>query len=228
MSNNELSVVETNDRALVVRQAIELAKKQVLDGFLHLGRLLKEARDNEYHRDWGYTRFDNWVNESAGLDMSPRQAYYLINAVELIEQHQLTDEQAERIGISKLKLIASGSSVEGAEQEIQEMLNNAADTPLSEVRDSVARIKNARYVYRNLRFEADAIEQIWDPAVERARAEHGGYTDAEGNAVDITESQAAIYFAAGYLAGPIASHSSTPALEGDFEDVIDEGERVDA
>lgn len=190
---------------------LDLMKRSLL-----LGRLLKEIKDNNYAQHYGYTRFADWVEQGSNLDISSRSAFYLIMVVERSQKLGISDEQLEKSKLSKVKeILALPDSV--PDETVKGLITESEGLSLSEVKKTVAGLKNDTSVYKHLKFDEGGAD-MWDQAVERVRANHGGFKNEQGESTDISESAAAIYMAAEYLAGP-SEQDTTPA-ESEFEDVF--------
>jgi len=97
-------------RAIAVKERLVGIGREVSSWAIENGLLLKEARDNGYHREWGYTSFDAAIEglQNAGqLDYGPRNARNFILVVEMIQRQGLDPEKTAQIPISKLREVAS-------------------------------------------------------------------------------------------------------------------------
>jgi hypothetical protein len=214
---NELAIVENQDAATLVREKISSIKTDIMSRYLELGRLLREVVKNNYHVEWGYSNFGSWVEKDSGLDMSRRNAFYLVALVERAEKLGIPDSQLHQIKLSKAKEILSLPEETDAEV-IKGLLTEAETSTLSDIKQKVSQISGAEVIYRNLRFEKEGYS-IWSEAIERVRMQHGGYK-ADGEApVDISESTAAVYLAAEFLASPLEFGENSELVEAEFEDV---------
>ena len=218
---DQLTVVPMTQEAAAVAERVKALKNSIMENSIELGRLLKTVRDNGYHRAYGFGNFGDWVEQDSGADMSKRQAAYLILVVERAEQLQIPDAQLMRLKLSSAKEIFS-LPADTPDDQIRTLLTHAETAPLSTVRSEVQKLRTGgNFTYRNLKMEQAAAEQIWEPAIERVRATHGGYRDDNGQPVDISETAAALYLAAEYLAQPEEHPADPDVLEGEFEDVIE-------
>jgi hypothetical protein len=81
----------------------------------------------------------------------------------------------------------------------------------------VAALKNETpAVYKTLKFDADGAE-MWSNAVDRVRMSHGGYEGGE----DISESTAAVFLAAEFLALPSEFDLVDDEVDPGFHDVFE-------
>lgn len=214
--STELTVPDSSARAEEVRQQLLSIKTDLVRRSLEMGRLLMEVKENNYHMVWGYQNFRTWLEESSGLDISERTAYSMLKVVKMQQRLGLSDEEIERNKISKLIEIASLPE-DLDEDKVRGLIQDAESSPLSTVKEIVGALKNEVHVYKTLKFDEDGAE-VWSSAIERARQTHGGF---EGG-VDISESTAAIYLAAEFLAMPqefdIADDDDTePAFQDVYE-----------
>lgn len=206
-----------SSRAEEVRTEITQLKDSIMASSLKLGRLLKEARDNQYHHIWGYAQFGLWVEEASGLDMSERQCYYLIAVVERAEACGIPDEELNKVKLSKLKTIFS-LPADTDPETIKTLVREAETAPLDDVREVVGRIKNVDFVFKTLKMERDTYENVYSPAMDKARLEYGNSIDFKGDPKEIEDDKAIEMICATYLSGPDIEESET--VDAEFEDVV--------
>lgn len=216
MSESTELTISVKPRADEVLEAINSIKHNIVNGFLALGRLLGEARDNQYHVIWGYTRFDEWVESASGLDLSAREAYYLVNIVKRSAELGIPDEQLERVKISKLKAIMSLPETTDPEQ-IKGLVQEAEHMSLKNVKAVTGTLKNEDFTYHTLKFDRDTEDNVYQPAVERQRRIYGDTISSSGEPADISESKVVELWAAECLAGADAPEP----VEGEFEDIVE-------
>ena len=221
----DLAVVATEqDRPTVVLKQIRALRDGMAHGFITLARLLKEARDNDYAPRWGYARFGEWVEEGSGLDISATTAYDLIRVVSMGERLGISDDALGHVKVSCLKEIAKLPEDTSAEF-VSQLIEEAKTMPLKKVREVVGHVTNEDYVYHSLKFLREVEDNVYQPAVERARREYGNTVGIEGNPEDISDSKAIHMILADYLASP--EEEELPVIEGEFVDVI-EGDAEEA
>lgn len=214
----------TQDEALVaradeVRRQLGTIKADLVGRSLELGRLLKEVRDNGYHRLYGHARFGEWIQQEESLDISERSAFSFIKIVELQERLQLSDGEMSKNKLSHLIEIASMPE-DTPDERIKGLLKDAESAKLGAVKAAVSAAKGQTSTFHTLKFVDADSEAIWLQAIERVRADHGGYNGDNGPR-DVSESMAAIYLAGNYLAQP--SQFGAPDVELSFEDVVEAG-----
>lgn len=205
-------------RAHEVLQEILSIKSTIMDKSLLLGRLLREARDNRYNLDWGFSRFDDWVEEASGLDMSARHAYDLIKVVERSESLGIPDEELKQVKLSKLKTIFS-LPADTDEGTVRELVEKAKHESLDAIREDVGKIKNLEWVYRTIKIERSVDENVYQPALERARLEFGNTMGHDGGPTDISDGRCVEMWAAEFLARP--EEQDREAIDAEFEDFAD-------
>jgi hypothetical protein len=180
-------------RSTQVLYEINIAKQNMVASVFKLGELLLEARDHEYHKDWGFAQFKDWI-DSSDLDMGWRQAYYLMNIMEQAKEMGYTHEDLAKIKLSKLKEIFSLKDPE----QIKQLMSKGADMSLEEVREAVKPERD--YTYMNLRL-SKAQKEIIMEAIERARQINGSVITDNGDVVDITEGRALELICGDFLSG---------------------------
>jgi hypothetical protein len=97
-------------RAIAVKERLVGIGREVSSWAIENGLLLKEARDNGYHREWGYQSFDAAIaalQDAGQLDYGPRNARNFILVVEMIQKQGLDQNITAQIPISKLREVAS-------------------------------------------------------------------------------------------------------------------------
>lgn len=186
--NYEQAEVRIMARAEAVRQRIEAIKADIVDRSLELGRLLVEAREQNYPAIWGYSRFGDWVENASGLDMSERQAYSLMNVVERSELLGITDEQLRKVKISKLKEIFS---LKAAEPEVvRELVEKAETASLDEIRLDVQKVKVADgaepFTHISFRIPLSIREYLLPQAFAKARLLYGS-VEMDGEVLELPD-----------------------------------------
>ncbi len=212
-------IVTSSQRADIVWSRIVFLRDSITSGFIELGRLLKETRDNDYHLSWGFTNFGVWVEEGSGLDISTRTAYDLIKVVERAAALQIPDRTLQAVKISSLKQIMSLPSSTSPET-MRELVEDARDLPFSEVREIVGALKNEAFFYHSLKFNDDVEHNVYQPALEHIRRKAGNTVDGNGDTQDISDSRAIELILADYISG-IPTEDSIE--EAEWSDVIEVG-----
>jgi hypothetical protein len=197
---------------------------EIQRSFITMGRLLKEARDNDYHLEYGYPRFGQWVEES-GLDLSERNAYYMINVIERAEQLGIPDDQLQQVKFSSLKEIMALPESTDPEQ-VKALVTEAKDMSVKDVTAVVGALKNESWVYHNLKILREVEDNVYQPAMERARREYGNTINPDGDPDDISDSRCIEMILANYLAG--VEEQEYPIIEGRWSDAITSAEETGA
>jgi len=188
------------ERANVVRASLAKANGAIEDGYFDLCDLLCEAQEGSYNHVWGFERFQDWVEQASGLDMSGRQAYYLIQISKKAKELGLSREQLKLIKISKLKAIFSLDSTEFAAQ-IKTLIEEAPGLSLEEITNRVRSLKGqGETVYMTLKIEKSVKETV-DKALELARRNYGSVMLGH-DATDISVSQCVELIAVSYVQDP--------------------------
>ena len=224
MPDIELALIPTSSpiaaRADVVLEAILNIKTTLMRRALELGRLLKEARDNDYHLVWGFGRFGDWVELSSGLDMSARSAYDLIKMIEQSARLGISDAELEKVKKSKLIQIFSLTDGEMDDDSIRELVAAAETMKLEDVKEQVGIAKQQEWVNRNYKFDKTGYENVIKPTIERIKREHGSTMGDDGGEADISDSKALEICCADYAAGP--EFEADAALDAEYEDVLED------
>jgi hypothetical protein len=128
------------ERAKEVTALVKDVKANLVDNLLYLGELLSEAKANSYAEMLGFSSFAEWL-DSSGLDMSERQAYYLIKIIDNAKTLGIEKQSLSESKMSSLKEIFSLDPVTHAEQ-IKELVAKSPEMKLNQVRDEVESIKS--------------------------------------------------------------------------------------
>jgi hypothetical protein len=169
-------------RATIVLAEILKIRDGLFTKMFDLADLLTEAHHSGLHHHWGYSRFEDWVEEGSGLDISARTAFYLINIVEKAKELGIPRESYVGVKISKLKAIFSLDSKKHSEA-IKLLLATADHQSLEDIQTEVWRIKTdgqgEEYAYITIRIPKSVKEDIVDLAFEEVRRIYGEIEDKE-------------------------------------------------
>ncbi len=102
----------------------------------NLSKLLHEAYKNEYYIEWGHDSFKDYVEDEIGLKYS--YVTKLLAMVEKINKYKIPWEQVEKIGVSKMKTIASVMD----DGNKKELLKKAGEISLTKLNDVVKKYKS--------------------------------------------------------------------------------------
>jgi len=181
-----------NKRSTEVLYEIQHLKTTMQESVFTLGELLLEARDGEYHKDWGYNQFKDWIEDASGLDMGWRQAYYLMNIMERAKKLGYTHEDLGRVKMSKLKEIFTVED----DTRVKELMAGGETMSLEQVKAAVK--PDRKYSFLNLRQTKEDKETTLE-AIEVIRRLHGSVLNEHGDIVDISEGRAVALMAAEIL-----------------------------
>lgn len=131
--------MENETRAQSVREKLAKLVTSVSKAFIQIGNLLLEARDGEYHKVYGFNKFEDFVQADLGGVVGDRQAFYLVKVAENLKKHGISEKSAIAAGVSKLKLIFS----KGVPKDmVQELVADAATMTWTEFQAKVEAVKN--------------------------------------------------------------------------------------
>lgn len=166
--------VDIQSRAKHVSTEVRKIKAHLVNNLLYLGTLLSEARANDYPQLLGFDTFALWLEDS-GLDMSERQAYYLIKIVDGAKQLEIPLPQLEASKLSKLKEIFALDLVTHGDS-IKQLVADSAALKLHEVRDRVQALRSEQGLeptsWLNFRVTESQAGFIHE-ALAKARMEYG-------------------------------------------------------
>jgi hypothetical protein len=191
-------------REVEVFNAVSKMRETLLEDLLFLGDLLSEARRDDHATKLGYTAFGDWL-EATGIDMSERQAYYLVRIVDNAKELGIPREQLMQSKISKLKeIFMLDPSSQG--DKIKQLVADSSSQALDEVREKVRQTRveagEEPLTWRNFKVTQSQAEII-DEAIERAKREYGHTIDAQTQElVDISPGKAIEMICADYLGNP--------------------------
>jgi hypothetical protein len=162
-------------RAKTVRVQIESLKNNLAEGRWELAALLSEARLKAFHHSWGFSDFDEYIDQS-NFDVGSREARYLIRANDVSLQLGISRDQLKRVAVSKVKEIFSLEADSHAET-IKLLLDEAVDLSLEEVRQRVRELKGTdpetELTWLNLQMLRRAKEEVVLPALAKVKLEFG-------------------------------------------------------
>jgi hypothetical protein len=197
--------VHIAERAQQVYSLLLKANRSMKVGFLDTMDLLTEAADGNYHSEYGYVRLGDWVEASPELDMSPRQAYYLINIKRKADKLGISRAQLEACSISQLKEIFALDPADMA-HDMRKLLDAAPDQSLEDTKAAVKKLRKdsgqPAPEYMTLKLDP-AVKELADRAIELARMNYGDTVDeGTGEVKEASVSQAMELIFASYLADP--------------------------
>jgi hypothetical protein len=119
-------VTQKEGRAVEIRQRLAAINAQHNDLVLENGTLLQEYKVNSHFKADGFKSFDEAIDtlhERGVLDYGARNARHFIAIVEMVQNLGLDAGEVKKIGVSKLREIASLKG-EAAQRKMLEEANN--------------------------------------------------------------------------------------------------------
>jgi hypothetical protein len=191
-------------RAKTVRVQIESLKNNLAEGRWELAALLSEARLKAFHHSWGFSDFDEYIDQS-NFDVGSREARYLIRANDVSLQLGISRDQLKRVAFSKVKEIFS-LDAEKQKVQIKELLEEAEELTLDEVRKEVKALKGSdpetEMSWLNIQVLSQAKHNTIIPALEKVKMQYGPTMGENGESAMISDGRALEYLAAEKLAEP--------------------------
>lgn len=188
---SELAV--QTDRAKEVFSTIKGIKTHLSDNLLTLGELLSEARGNGYAELMGYDSFGTYL-EATELDMSERQAYYLIKIIDNSKALGIGRDQLKASKMSKLKEIFSLDPNAHADQ-IKQLVAESADSKLEEVKAAVERIRSDGQTepttWRNFRV-TESQAQVINQAIDQVKEDYGDVINGSTGEIEVVSDSRAL------------------------------------
>lgn len=137
----DTTLVPADDRATYVKSRLVEINTAAGGMIYENGQLLREYKDNAYYKEDGFESFDAAIDamQNAGtLDYGPRQARNFILIIVMFEALKLDKGDIARIGISKLRELATLKS--GKDQAA--LLEAAPDMSVAEVQAAARKIRD--------------------------------------------------------------------------------------
>lgn len=190
-------------RAKTIQADLQNMGNTMSNNSIDIGLLLAEAKEHGYNVLLGYIAFDDWLAKGSGIELSTREAYYLINVVTRAAFMGIPKERLYEIKISKLKSIFTLDPNEH-EQEIRDLLDSAESSSLTEIEEKVKSHKaldphQEPMVYMTIKFPESAKYTIED-AFELCKKLHGGI-EVQGEQVDPSNGRCLELICADFLSG---------------------------
>lgn len=115
------------NRALEVRKELSRVSKEVTDSYKEMAELLFECYENDYHKEYGYASFYQYVEDD--LDIKPRKASFFVGFTKKMRSLGISWDEVSGIGWRKLGAIHTSLT----QDNHQELIELARERPLSEV-----------------------------------------------------------------------------------------------
>lgn len=206
-----------NKRAVELNDRLAQLSDQQEDNFFDVCDLLHEAHEKSYHLDLGYVRFDDWII-AANIDMSVRQARYLINIESKTLRLGVSRELLKAVKISKMKEVFSLNPDEHSSAMVT-LLEEAPNLTLDQVKAKVAALKTEAgedvMLHMTIKYPESA-RQVIDEAFERCRRESGDYQTQQGDVVELSNGTVLERICAEFISGSNTTEDTVP--EGLVED----------
>jgi hypothetical protein len=200
--------VVPEQRAVQVTDEVRQIKLHLAKSLLYLGQLLSEARSNNYPEMLGFSSFGDWLKDS-GLDMSERQAYYLIKIVDNAQSLGITQEQLEASKMSKLKEIFTLDPATQGDR-IRDLVSASQELTLEEVRHEVNSLRSEVGLeptsWMNFRVTDSQLTAI-KFAIEQAQLDYGQNVSETG---DVTEASNGTLLSDVICQGYLTGRKATP------------------
>lgn len=164
----EVVEIYNESRASQVRNNLINISQRVIKDFCELAELLHEVWDGEYHKEYGYKSFTDYVE--AELDIKGRKAYSLVQTAKIIKKLQISWEDVKEVGWRKMGTISPVLTHENHEK----LIEDAKSIPLPQLSENVKAQKNGTepsdtpYVKLNFQFDEDQ-NSIFQAAIEYAK-----------------------------------------------------------
>ena len=98
-------------RAESVREEIKEECERIEESYIVLAQLLHESVENGYFVRWGYSTFDEYVNEELGI--SYRKAAYLVQIANVVKNLKIDWHDIEGIGWTRMRTIVPALKQDG-------------------------------------------------------------------------------------------------------------------
>ena len=222
-------------QAKKIRKEAEQLIKSLETNQFDIGEKLATIKQNGWYTEWGFTTFLEYV-KSTGLKDS--KARYLPEIAEKMKLAGVTRAEYEKVGIAKLRAIASLDPNEvwinpdtKEELSLLTFINGLTlkcladetyklETLKKDIRTLKGFVGEKDLVFRTLAFMRTVIENVWDPAIALAKNHLGtGPKDAEGLSPEASDSAAAEVLAISFLNDPSNA-------VGEHEDGVEEASLV--
>lgn len=138
--NTTAVAVNSKDRAKFIITRLKDLTKELQQGFIETGQLLKEFMDNALYKEQGYKSFNEAIDgmQAKGeLDFGARNARNMINVATMVSSAQLSAKDLQAIPVSSLREIATLPP-----KEQQKLLPNAKDMSVAEIQEKCKAIRH--------------------------------------------------------------------------------------
>ena len=198
-------------RAAKVRREINKLVSSVNASTFDLAERLYDVKTNQFFTGYGYETFSKYLKDISGLKAS--KGFYLTKIVSLMRGADVSREQYEAVGLTKLRAI-SKLSLEGEFNGVpmplvvRELTLKAAAMDYEQVVEEVNKIlgltEDESMVWLNFSVKKSVRDLVILPAIALAikHMPESQTTDDEGNHIDPSKGAAIEVIAANFLADP--------------------------
>lgn len=109
------------DRAMEVRKRIAQVSDEVKDSYIEIAELLYEAWENDYHKQYGYSAFNDFIEKET--DIKPRKAQFLIQICKKMKVLGIEWDEVRSVGWRKMATIAPILTTENYKEWVEEAKN---------------------------------------------------------------------------------------------------------
>jgi len=164
----EVEVISPNDRSEIVLTKLSELSKRIVNDFCEIAELLHETWEFQYHKVWGYSSFQECVEQK--FDIKGRKGHFLVQIAKTVKQLGIEWNDIKEVGWRKSAVIAPILNSENKEQWITE----AKELSLAHLSERVKASKQGREpsdkppVRMTIQIDEDE-QSIINSAIEYAR-----------------------------------------------------------
>jgi hypothetical protein len=219
-------------RAARVKKEVHKLIKGVSSSSFDLAALLYEIKSKNFHAEWGFTSFSQYLKSLSEAGMKYSKAYYLYRITENGVAAGLKREEYEHVGLTKLRIISGlkpAGEFNGTPMPlvIRELTLKAESMTPEEVQFEVDTIKGQTeddsMVWINLKVKKLARENVIKPAIAlmRKHTPESQLVDADGVVTELSDGAAIELICANFFTDPNFNPSEiAPSVEEPLEGQI--------
>ncbi len=200
-------------RAAKIKKEVNRLIKGVSSSSFDLADLLYEIKSKNFHNEWGYTSFSQYLKSLVEHGMKYSKAYYLYRVTENGVSAGLKREEYEPVGLTKLRLISRlkpAGEFNGVPMPliIRELTLKAVNMTPEEVQFEVDTImgqtEDESMVWMNFKMKKLARENVVKPAIAliKKHCPESQLVDEDGNVTEMSDGAALEMMAANMLSDP--------------------------
>ena len=209
-------------RAAKIKKEVNRLIKGVSSSSFDLADLLYEIKSKNFHNEWGYTSFSQYLKSLVEHGMKYSKAYYLYRVTENGVSAGLKREEYEPVGLTKLRLISRlkpAGEFNGVPMPliIRELTLKAVNMTPEEVQFEVDTImgqtEDESMVWMNFKMKKLARENVVKPAIAliKKHCPESQLVDEDGNVTEMSDGAALEMMAANLLGDP--NYNTEPETE---------------